>query len=101
MREEILWQKKTKSKKGIIRSQPRKKTKTTRARCRIKPTKRVDGMSLSTKFGDLITADHKCLSVENEWRCGHKNATIEQDDFTNWIQSYPMKTEDSSETVSC
>ena len=83
----------TKSKKGIIDSQPRgnhnvfthypkdpncevyKKT-TTRARCRIKPKKRVDGIAPSV--------DHKFLNVENESRCGHKkNATVVQENFTN------------------
>ena len=67
----------TKSKKGIIGSQPRsnhsvfthypedpncevcKETNTTRARCGIKPKKRVDGIAPSTKCGDLNTADHK------------------------------------------
>ena len=49
-----------------------KKTKPTRARCRIKPEKRVDGIAPSTKFGDLITVDHKILNVENGSRCGHK-----------------------------
>ena len=49
-----------------------KKTKTTRAKCRIRPKQRVDGIALSTKFGDLITANHKILKVENESRRGHK-----------------------------
>ena len=30
-----------------------------------------------------------------------KCTLIVQDEFTNWIQSYPMKTQDSSETLSC
>ena len=30
----------------------------------------------------------------------HNNAVIVQDDFTKWIQSYPMKTRDTSETMS-
>ena len=102
MRGKILWQKSTKYKKGIIGSQPRgnhnvfthipkdpncevcKKTKSTRARCRIKPEKRVDGIALSTKFGDLITADYKSRNVENESRCRHRNNLIVQDGFTNW-----------------
>ena len=80
----------TKSKKSIIGSQPRenhnvfthypkdpncevcKKTEKTRAKCRIKPKKRVDGIARSTKFGELNTADHKILNVEDESRCGHK-----------------------------
>ena len=53
--------------------------------------KRVDVTALSTKFGDLITADHKILTVENESRCGCRKTQIVQDDLTNWIQSYPMK----------
>ena len=108
----------TKSKKGIIGSQPRgnvfthfpkdpncevcKKTRTTRAGCRLNPMRRVDGGAFSTIFGDVITADNKIQNVENESRCGHKrNAPIVQDDFTNWIQRYPMKTKESSEIMSC
>ena len=78
-----------------------KKTKSTRARCRRKPQKHVDGIAPSTKFADLITADHKILNAENESRCGHKNGLIVQDDFTKWIQSYPMKTKETSETMLC
>ena len=40
--------------------------------CGIKPKKRVYGIAPSTQFGDLITADHKILNVENELKCGHK-----------------------------
>ena len=63
--------------------------------------KRVYGIAPSTQFGELITADQKILNVENESRCGHKNAVIVQDDFTNSIQSYPMETKETSETMSC
>ena len=72
----------TKSKKDIIGSQPRGThnvfthypkdsncevcQKTTRASCRMKPKKRVDGIGPS--------ADHKILVVENEPRCRHKTA---------------------------
>ena len=42
--------------------------------------------------GIALSADHKILKVENESKRGHKNALIVQDDFTNWIQSFPMKT---------
>ena len=101
----------TQSKKGVIGSQPRgnhnvllthyskdsncevcKKTNTSRARCRTKPEKRVGGIALSTKFGDLITAGHKIQNVGNESGCGHKHALIVQDDFTNVMQSHPMRT---------
>ena len=33
----------------------------------------------------------------DESRCGHKNDLTVQNDFTNWIQNYPMKTKDTSE----
>ena len=102
----------TKSKKGIIGSPQReihnvfthypkdsncevcKKTKTTRARCRIKPEMRVDGIAPSTQFGDLITADHKILNVENKSSCGHKNSLVVQDVFMNWILGHPMRTKE-------
>ena len=105
----------TKSKKGIIGSQPSrnrnvfthyqkdpncevcKKITTPRARCRIKLEKCVAGIALSTKFCDLIMADHKMLNVQNESRCGRQNAPIVQDDRTNWIHSSPMKAKDTSE----
>ena len=52
----------------------------------------MDGIALSVKFGDLITADRRILNEENESRGGlKKNALFVQDDFTNWIQSYPVK----------
>ena len=39
---------------------------TSRARCRIKPKKRVDGIAISTTLRDLITAYHKILNG-GEW----------------------------------
>ena len=103
--------KETKSKKGITGSQSRgnhivfthylqdpncdvcKKTKTSRARCNIKHEKNVDGIALSTKCGDLITEEHNILNVENETKCGHRNALIVQNVFTTLIQSYPTQNE--------
>ena len=38
--------------------------------------------------------------MDSESRCRHKNALIVQDDCSNWIQSYPMKTNETSETIS-
>ena len=84
----------SKSKKGIVRSQPRgnhnvfthypkdltcevcEKTKTRRAKCRIKPEKRVDRIALSLLFGEFITADHKISNVEDESRCGSQKRSI-------------------------
>ena len=62
---------------------------------------RADGIAPSTRFEDMITADHKILNVGIESRCGHRNALIVQDDFTNSIQSYPTKTNETSETMLC
>ena len=40
-----------------------KRTKSTRARCKTESKKFMDDAARSTKFGDLITADHKILNV--------------------------------------
>ena len=45
-----------------------------------------------TFFGDLITADHKILSEESEYRNNHRYAVVVQDLATQWLQSYPCKT---------
>ena len=50
------------------------------------------------KFGDLMTADHKVLNEEGESRNNHQYAVVVQDPATQWIQSYPCKTETSQET---
>ena len=55
----------------------------------------------STLCGDVITRAHKILKVENESRCGHKKAMIIQGDFTNWMQSSPIKSKETWETMSC
>ena len=54
----------------IRRTKIVRKTKTRRVRSRKKPKKRVDGIAFSTKFGDMISADHEILNVENESKCG-------------------------------
>ena len=78
-----------------------RKTQTTGTRCRVKPKKRVDGIALSTKIGDLITTDYEILNVETSEDADTKNALIVQDDVTKWIQSFSMKTKETSETMSC
>ena len=59
------------------------------------------GLQFLQNVGELITADHEILNVENEWRWGHKNALIVHGDFTSWILSYSMKTKETSEPMSC
>ena len=72
-----------------------KRTKITRAPCR----RRNGGAVLrAEKFGDLITADHKCLSDNCESRNNHRYAVVVQDLATQWIQAYPCKTKTSQET---
>ena len=100
MRWVILWQKIPGVKKGIISSQPRgnhnvytlypkdphcevcKKTNTTRARCRLKLKKRVDGIAPSERG--------KRQKRYNRAKCSHE-----------LVQSIPMKTKETSETTSC
>ena len=50
------------------------------------------------KFGDLISVDHKVLSDNCESRNNHRYAVVVQDLATQWIQSYPFKTNTSQET---
>ena len=61
------------------------RTKITRVPCR-------------RRIGDLITADHKVLSENCESRNNHRYAVVVQNLATQWIQSYPCKTQTSQET---
>ena len=109
----------TKSKKDIIDSQSRgsrnvvtyyplsytcehfKKTKLSRVR-------------VKNKTWDARGRDYTSYIIRKTWspqitkfwtwnkttsRPGHKNVLIVQDDFTNWTQSFPMKTKETSETM--
>ena len=71
------------------------RTKITNATC-----KRRTGEVLprAEKFGDVLTADHKVLIEEGESRNNHQYEVVVQDLATQWIQSYPCKTNSSQET---
>ena len=72
-----------------------KRTKITRAPCR----RRISGAVPRAKiFDDLITADHKVLSEGCESRNNQRFAVVVEDLATQWIQSYPCKTNTSQET---
>ena len=45
-----------------------------------------------------ITADHKVLNEECEYRHNHRYSIVVQDLGTQWIQSYPCKTKTSQKT---
>ena len=64
------------------------------------PCRRRDEVSIprAEKFGDLITADHKVFNEGSESRNNHRYAVVVQDLASQWIQSYPCKTETSQET---
>ena len=72
-----------------------KRTKITWAPCR---RRNGGAVPRAEHFGDLITADHKVLSDICESRNNHRYAVVVQDLATQWIQSYPCKTETSQET---
>ena len=72
-----------------------KRTKITRAPCRRRSGQAVPR---AVNFGDLITADHKVLSVNCESRNNHRYAVVVQDLATQWIQAYPCKNKTSQET---
>ena len=69
-----------------------KRAKFTRA-----PRKKRTGTAVlrAEKFGDLMTADHKCLSEGCPSRNNNRYAVVVQDLATQWIQSYPCKTKTS------
>ena len=71
------------------------RTKITRAPCRRRIGRVVHS---AEKFGDLITADHKVPSEGCESRNNHRYAVVVQDLATQWIRSYPCKTNTSQET---
>ena len=72
-----------------------KRTKITRDPCR----RRNGGAVPRAKiFGHLITAYHKVLSDNYESRNNHRYAIVVQDLATQWIKSYPCKTNTSQET---
>ena len=71
------------------------RTKNTRAPCR----RRIgEAVPRAENFGDLITADHNVLSEGCESRNNHRSAVVVQDSATQWIQSYPCKSNTSQET---
>ena len=71
------------------------RTKITKAFCRRRTSTVVPR---SENFGDFLTADHKVLSEGCESRNNHRYAAVVQDLATQWIQSYPCKTNASQET---
>ena len=71
------------------------KTKITRAPCR-KSTGAA--IARAENFAYLITADHKVLSEGCESRNNHRYAVVVQDLATQWIQSFPLKTQTSQQT---
>ena len=72
-----------------------KRTKMTIAPCR----KRTGTAApRAEQLRDLTTADHKVLSEGFESRNYHRYAVVVQDLATQWISSYPCKTQTSQET---
>ena len=65
------------------------RTKIPRAPCR---RRNGEAVPRAVNFGDLITADHKVSSDNCESRNNHRYAVVVQDLVTQWIKSYPCKT---------
>ena len=68
-----------------------RRTKVTSALCRRCPDGRVDRIKIAERFGDMVTADHKVLSEEQESRLHHSYAVVMQDLATQSSQSCPCK----------
>ena len=78
-----------------------KLTKTKRTRCKNRPLKRADGISLPTTFGELTIADRKVLNLDDGSRNDHQHAVIVQDGYSHLLQSNPTKSTTAQETASC
>ena len=65
------------------------RTKITKASCRRRTG---EALPRAEKFGDLTTADHNVFNEGCESRDNHRYAVAVQDLATQWIQSYPCKT---------
>ena len=72
-----------------------KRTEITIAPCRRRTG---EAVPRALNFGDLITADHKVVSENCEFRNNHRYAVVVQDLATQWIQAYPCKNKTSQET---
>ena len=82
----------------IVKFVRNRKTTKTRPKRRGKPKMRVDGIAPSTKLGDLVTADHNFLNVENESRCGRKRRS----NRARWIHKLNSELSDEDrKTMSC
>ena len=53
-------------------------TDITRARCKQRPLKRADGIPLPTTVGELVTADHRTLTLDDESINDRQNALLVQ-----------------------
>ena len=68
-------------------------TETKRARCKTRPLKCAGGISPP---GDVLTANHQILNLNDKSRNDRQNAVTVQDGYSYWIQSYPTETKDAA-----
>ena len=73
-------------------------TKSKRARGQIRPGLRKNRLHGSKKYGERITADLKVLTEESESMMHHRDASVVQDRYSYWAQSYPIKSKSASDT---
>ena len=60
-----------------------------------------DALPMPTAFGDEVTADHKVLNEGDVGRDAERYAVIMQDNFTYWLQAYPVKSKSGEATTDC
>ena len=63
-----------------------KMIKTMCARSQKRPDMRTDGIAPPTQFAEVIAADHKVSSEDNESRLQHRHGVVVQDVYSCWIQ---------------
>ena len=60
-----------------------------------------DALPAPLAFGDEVTVDHKVLNEEDAGRDAERYAVVIQDNYTYWLQAYPVKQKSGAETLRC
>ena len=60
-----------------------------------------DALPSPQAFGDEVTCDHKVLNQNDAGRESERYAVVMQDNYTYWLQAYPVTSKSGPETLKC
>ena len=69
-----------------------------RAYCKSGGDIRTDSLPSPTRFGEMITADHKIMNDDDASREEDRTACVIQDKWSYWLQAYPAPTKSTADT---